>query len=84
MLDFYEGERAKLLFKHGLCHLATRASSLTGIRCGRRCRRRQRRALARPALQFSAATTVHTRPWLRCRYRDNPAIFSWDLINEPR
>lgn len=49
VLDFYRDERVKLLYRHNLCHIANRASSLTGV-----------------------------------KYKDDPTIFSWDLVNEPR
>ncbi len=32
MLDFFEDERAKLLFKHRVCALASRRSSVDGVR----------------------------------------------------
>lgn len=41
--------RCRSIYKHNLCHLAARRSSLSGV-----------------------------------RYRDDPAIFAWDLMNEPR
>jgi mannan endo-1,4-beta-mannosidase len=49
VLDFYTDERVKLLYKHNLCAVANRRSSVNGV-----------------------------------KYRDDPAILSWDLINEPR
>lgn len=32
VLDFYTDERIKLLYKHNLCHIANRVSSLTGVK----------------------------------------------------
>lgn len=49
MLDFYTDERAKLLFKANLCHMATRVNSITGV-----------------------------------PYKEDPTIFYWDILNEPR
>lgn len=59
MLDFYSDERAKLLYKHGLCQLATRASSITGVR------RAAAAACSAPLRAACTAGAGRLLPWLR-------------------